>query len=121
MQQTVSLLFTEIDIICEHNSLIVDTISCDLDHFSSNFVEKRFVTRDVTRDIRGMYGVGEREKASRLLDKVLSNLKISSNKPKWFREFVSVFSVETTYRELADTLMKAYPSGTGTTTRIFIA
>ena len=68
----------------------------------------------MTRDIRGMYGVGDREKASRLLDKVLINLRISSNKPKWFREFVSIFSLEATYKELADTLMEAYQSGTET-------
>jgi hypothetical protein len=108
----VFLLFTELAVIREHNSLIVDTISCDLDYFSIKFVEKRFVARDVTSDIQGMYGVGGREKANRLLDKALSNLKISSDKPKWFREFVSIFSVEATYEELADTLMKAYKPGT---------
>ena len=95
----------------EHNSLIVDTISTDLNYFSQKFVEKGFITRDTNSDIRGMYGVGEREKASRLLDSALNSLKISKEKSKWFHEFLSIFSVKPAYRDLAERMMETL-SGT---------
>ena len=86
----------------------MDTISSDLGHFSRKFVEKGFITREMNSDIRGMYGVGVREKASRLLDSALNSLKISKEKSKWFHEFLSIFSVEPAYSDLAERIMETY-------------
>ena len=103
-------LFTETAII-RHHSHIVRTISHDLDHFSAKFVEKGFVTSDVSSDIRSIHGVGNGVKATRLLDSILNNMKISRNKPKWFHEFISIFSMEAAYRDLAERMMETYHSG----------
>lgn len=89
----------------------MDTISVDLNYFTSKFVEKGFIARAVSDDITAMYGVGAREKASSLLQKILVNLKISQNKQQWFLGFVAIFSGEVAYSGLANTLMIAYPQG----------
>ena len=104
-------LFTEIVVIRHHRTHIVRTISHDLDHFSGNFVEKCFVARDVSRNIKSMHAVGNTEKASQLLDAVIDNLEISKDKQKRFYEFISIFSVEPAYRELADTMKRMHHSG----------
>ena len=95
----------------QYNVSLTDTISNDLVYFSGNFIEKGFITRKVSSDIPGMYGVGDSEKAKKLLDKVVANLNITQDKKKWFRDFVAIFSVEATYKPLADRMMQTYRSG----------
>ena len=58
-----------------------------------------------------MCGITSTEKVSQLLGGALVSLNITRNKQKWFREFVAFFSVEATYKELADRLMETYRSG----------
>ena len=107
------LPYTEIDVINQHNGLIENTISVDLNYFSGKFVEKGFITRDVSGDIAGMYGVGSREKARRLLQAAIGSLKLVPDRQKcvWFHGFVAIFSSEAPYRNLADTLLRAYQPG----------
>ena len=65
----------------------------------------------MSSDILGMYGVGGSEKANRLLDNVVTNLNITQDKKKWFRDFVAIFSVEAAYKPLADQMMQTCRSG----------
>ena len=95
----------------QYNGSLTETISNDLVYFSGQFIEKGFITREVSSDILDMYGVGGREKAKKLLDKVVANLNITQDKKKWFRDFVGIFSVEAAYKPLADQMMQTYRSG----------
>ena len=45
------------------------------------------------------------------MNNALVNLKIVKDKQKWFRDFVAIFSVEATYKELADRLAETYRPG----------
>ena len=95
----------------QYNVSLTDTITTDLVYFSGKFIEKGFITRKVSSDILGMYGVGGSEKAENLLNKVVANLNITQDKKKWFRDFVAIFSVEAAYKPLADQMVQTYRSG----------
>ena len=56
----------------------------------------------------GMYGVGSNDKAKQLLDNVVTNLNITQDKKKWFRDFVAIFSAKAAYKPLADQMMQTY-------------
>ena len=80
-------------------------------YFSGMFIENGFITRQVSSDTLGMYGVGESEKAEKLLNKVMANLTITRDRKKWFEDFVTIFSVEATYKPLAERMMQTYQPG----------
>ena len=80
-------------------------------YFSGMFIENDFITRQVSSDTLGMYGVVLREKAETLLNKVMANLTITRDRKKWFEDFVTIFSVEATYKPLAEQMMQTYQSG----------
>ena len=101
-------------VINQYYGSLTDTISIDLVYFSGKFIENGFITRKVSSDISGMYGVGGSEKANILLDKVVANLNITQDKKKWFLNFVAIFSLEAAYKPLADRMMqtlRSYRSG----------
>ena len=80
-------------------------------YFSGKFIENGFITLEVSSDTCGMKGVGEREIAETLLNKVMANLTITQDRKKWFEDFVTIFSVEATYKPLAEQMMHTYQSG----------
>ena len=100
---------TEKDVIDKYNSKLVDILATDLTTSFSKFIENSFVSRDVCADIRGMYGVGEREKAARLLDKAVLNLKTMTDKQAWFFDFS--FVVWTMSKDLGNEMRLIYQSG----------
>ena len=101
---------TEMDVIDKCNSELIDTLANDLTTFFSKCVENKFVSREICADIRSMYGVGEREKAARLLDKVVVTLKTTKDKQAWFHDFVEV--VWATSKDLANHMKLTYLAGT---------
>ena len=84
-----------------HISILTDTISHDLTYFSSKFIESGFVTQTATTDILTKLGVGDRYKASQLLDCVTTNYKTAPQKQEWVDKFVAVFSSQPAYEGLA--------------------
>ena len=84
-----------------HISLLTDTISHDLTYFSTKFIESCFVTQTATTDILTKQGVGDRDKASQLLDCVTTNYETAPQKQEWVAKFVAVFSSQPAYEGLA--------------------
>ena len=78
----------------------VDAISHDLSYFYDEFIASGFVTRSTTTEI-STRGIGIREKASQLLNAVITNYEITSQKQEWVDKFVAVFSSQAAYKDLA--------------------
>ena len=91
-----------------HMQDLSETIANDLSYFCNKFVEIGFVRRTVPSEIRGMYGVGNREKAERVIDGLLANLRLTVDKAKWFEDFLLVFTVQPAYAPLAKKMKTAY-------------
>ena len=102
---------SETEAITQHTVKLTETISNDLIYFSGMFIEKSFITRHVSSTTLDMRGIGKDEKARTLLDKVQANLNVTQNKETWFQNFIAIFSVDPTYKPLADRMMQTYKSG----------
>ena len=97
----------------KHRALLVGIIGNDLDYFCNTFVEIAFIRATVPGEIRSMHGVGKREKAEKVIDTVAENLnlKISDqDREEWFQKFLSVFSAQPTYADLAKRMVDTYNS-----------
>ena len=84
-----------------HISKFTDTISHDLTYVSTKFIESGFITQTATTCILTKLGVGDRDKASQLLDCVTTNYKTAPQKQEWVDKFVAVFSSQPAYEGLA--------------------
>ena len=69
-------------VIEKHKCSLVSTISLDLTYFSDKFVENGFMTSTVVKRALTPHGVGDDEKAQRLLDSVVMNMGIVKDKQK---------------------------------------
>ena len=90
-----------INVINSNSGEFVDAISHDLSYFYDEFIASGFVTRSTTTEISTTRGIGNREKASQLLDAVITNYEITSQKQDWVDKFVAVFSSKAAYKGLA--------------------
>ena len=104
----------ELNVLSKHEYDITVIISQNLSYFSLKFVESAFITRDQSSNVLDMYGVENRDKASRLLNYAYAKLGIirsPEEREKWFWCFLLHFESKATYRELAATLRKEYRKG----------
>ena len=98
------------DVIDKCNSKLVDALAIDLTTSFNKCIENNFVSREMCAEIRSMNGVGEREKAARLLDKAVVHLKMAKDKKAMFHTFIESV-VCATSEELATQMQLAYMSG----------
>ena len=96
-----------IDVINQHSEILTETISGDLTFFINKFIELGFVTRTATANVLSQHGVGDGEKAGKLLSLLTAHYNRTRNKEKWFDKFVGVFSSEPAYEDLADMMTVA--------------
>ena len=93
-------------------SILTDTISLDLIHFSSQFIESGFTTAAATDDVFTKHGISNRDKARQLLNLVTSNYEIALDKQEWTEKFIATFSSQEAYKDLAAMLRREiHPSG----------
>ena len=97
------------DVINRHTSRLTEAFSNDLHYFSNKFTELGFIRRKAASDILTMVGVGSEGRGVKLLDLVTASFHTSHDPRKWFGEFVSIFSHEAAYVNLA-TSMTEYHS-----------
>ena len=96
-----------IDVVNQHSDILTETISGDLTFFINKFIELGFVTRTATTNLLSQHGVGDGEKAGKLLNLLTACYNRTHNKEKWFDKFVGVFSLEPAYENLANTMTVA--------------
>ena len=92
------------DIINAINSnigIFTEAISHDLSYFSSMFIQSGFVTQTSKTGIFSKAGISDSDKASQLLDVVITSYKITPQKQEWVNKFVAVFSSQPAYEDLA--------------------
>ena len=89
---------------------LLDVISTDICGFSAKFLQNGFITWDAKTELSTTLGVGDKSKAGRLLDIVHAAMP-AGDKQEWFDNFISIFSVDAAYQELAEDLKKEYESG----------
>ena len=100
-----------VEVINRHSTALTIAIGDDLVYFSDKFIELGFVTRRAANDILNKLGIGNQEKSRQLLNLVITNCSISLDQRKWFGEFVSVFSSEAAYRDLATIMTEDFSTG----------
>ena len=98
------------DVLTRHTTRLTEAFSSDLHYFSNKFTELGFIRRKAASDIHTMVGVGSGGKGDKLLDLVTANFHASCNKKNWFKHFVSVFSCEEAYKDLATSMSEYYGS-----------
>ena len=96
-----------IDVVNQHSEILTETISGDLTFFINKFIELGFVPRRATDDVLSQHGVGNGEKAGQLLSLLTAHYNRTHNKKNWFDKFVSVFSSDPAYENLADMMRVA--------------
>ena len=96
-----------IDVVNQHSDILTETISGDLTFFINKFIELGFVTRTATANVLSQHGVGDGEKAGKLLDLLNACYNRTHNKKNWFDKLVCVFSSEPAYENLADMMRVA--------------
>ena len=101
----------EVSVIEKHISRLVSIISLDPTYFSTKFIEKELVTNTASNSVLTSLGIGDDEKARRLLNNVTSILNIyeeEDKRQKQFHEFIVIFSAEPSYNELAVDMTRGY-------------
>ena len=76
------------------------------------FYENEFISHDEKRNIASMHGVGDGEKADKLLGIVVNKLKFTRDKEKLFHIFTDMFFAEGAYQELGITMEQCYAGNT---------
>ena len=97
------------DVVTRNMKLLTETVSMDLTYFSSKFVEKSFIVQSATNDVLTRLGITDRDKGSQLLHLVTENYKLSLNKQLWTKKFITLFSSEVAYTDLATRLSSDIP------------
>ena len=92
------------DVINRHTSRLTEAFSNDLHYFSNKFTELGFIRRKAASDIHSIVGVGSEGRGDKLLDLVIASFHTSHDPRKWFGEFVSIFSHEAAYVNLATSM-----------------
>ena len=80
---------------------LADTVRGDLTYFSNKFIECGFITQTAANDILSKLGVSNGDKARELLHLVRQNYNISLKKQLWSEKFISIFSSQAAYHDLA--------------------
>ena len=95
----------------ECQSVIVSTIAKDLTHFSNLLAQLTFIRSDLGMEIQKIYGITESEKASELFSHVTNRFHIMTlpaEREKLFERFLSMFTVEAAYYDVAKQMMEKY-------------
>ena len=92
------------DVINIHRSALTRAVGNNLTYFSNKFIELGFISSEAYENIRTKLGVGEREKGSQLLSLVTDNASTARDKKEWLQNFISAFSQERAYSDLATTM-----------------
>ena len=93
------------EVINRHTTKLSIVIGDDVTYFANAFVSLGIITRHSAKEIRSMHGIGNSERGSRLLDTVTTNIGGSRDR---FEKFVSVFSFEPAYQELATNMTENF-------------
>ena len=87
-----------------------DTISDNLSWFANKLVEEEFITQPRASFVLSDQVIGPAEKASILLDSVLTVLRNTDEKKEWFDKLIAIFSPEAACAELVDGLKRSHAS-----------
>ena len=93
------------EVINRHTTELSIVIGDNVTYFANAFVSLGIITRHSAKEIRSMHGIGNSERGSRLLDTVTTNIGGSRDR---FENFVSVFSSEPAYQELATSMTENF-------------
>jgi hypothetical protein len=94
-------------VIGNHYPNLVATISGDLVNFCNKFIKCSFITQDQARATRTKLGISDQDKAAELLCGVVTSYINSRNKEEWAKMFIALFTSESAYAELGESLRKA--------------
>ena len=96
-----------LDVLQRHRDALTSNISLELTYFSNMFIENCFITQGATNAVLTQNGIGARDKASQLLDRVTVNYETTLNKQEWAKKFIEIFSSQGAYADLATRLRRA--------------
>lgn len=91
-----------------HLTDITNVVELNLDVIGTRLVEKGFITQHQLRNITGTLGQTPANKASSLMDSVVSRIDMSDNREEWFEKFVDILANNTAERELVEKLTKVF-------------
>ena len=89
------------DVINGHATDLTSAIGNNLLYFSNKLIELGFISRYASDNTLTKHGIGNREKGSQLLSLVIDHFQRSHYRKNLFDEFVSLFSSEAAYEDLA--------------------
>ena len=90
-------------VINRYNSQLTVAISNNITYFSSKFIELGFISMYASQNILSKR-IGSGDKSAELLSAIMGNFCASNYKKYWFDKFVSVFSSEASYNDLATSM-----------------
>ena len=99
--------FVETDVIQKHCADLTTAIKGDVQEFGMEMAQKGCCTQAKVHDITGLLGVGDYQKAGKLLDIIDSRIKTSATKENAriiFRCLVFVLEFKLGRKSIADTL-----------------
>ena len=96
------------EVINRHTTELSTLIGDDEVYFTNEFIRLGIITRHSSKEIRTTCGIGNGERGRRLLDTVTTNIGGSRDR---FEKFVSVFSSEPAYQELATSMTENFRTG----------
>ena len=99
---------TELIVIQRHHTGLRTVLGGEISYFASVLYEKGLISEETKHEVTTLHGVGGREKADKLLDKVCIHLAISQDKEKRFYVLTSIFSAECAYEDLAESMKECY-------------
>ena len=96
-----------VDVVTENMTILVSTVSLDLTYFTSKFIEDWFITQTATHAVLSKLGISDEEKARQLLYVINKNHELSLDKQEWTERFITAFSSQAAYNDVATTLSRS--------------
>ena len=101
-----------LNVMDEHTTAVYDTVSLDLTYFSNKLIESGFITQTAASEVLSKLGVSAVDKSRELLHLARQNYKTSLKKQVWADKFITIFSSQAAYSDLA-TLLRGETSTAG--------
>ena len=97
-----------VDVVTKNMTILVSTVSLDLTYFTSKFIEDGFITQTATHAVLSKLGISDEEKARQLLYVINKNHELLSlDKQEWAERFITAFSSQAAYNDVATTLSRS--------------
>ena len=96
-----------VDVVTKNMTILVSTVSLDLTYFTSKFIEDGFITQTATHAVLSKLGINDEEKARQLLYVINKNHELSLDKQEWAERFITAFSSQAAYNDVATTLSRS--------------